>query len=476
MTPTFSETAQGLKKTLSFKTLNELQLDHVTGQVWRKQDEPPRRPRDLEQLLVHAVANAGRAFGLAWSIRTCISLVFAILGLIKKRKLKGAVIVNALLGEESIRFGSMFGAFVFLWKTSFHGLRLFNPGPKGPGRIEPWHAPLAGAISGLAVLAEKKANRITVSQQLFVRGLQGMYNIAHKRGLVNIPHGDVLLFGLSCGQIMYGWLISPESLPKWYNQWISNASQLPFDFIEYNVARKRTPNVLPPLKNAEKILQWERTTPYHRRTLANMVDKMKQGDYGYPFAPCQLTHPHIDSCVWARVDKFRAVFQWMIPAYAALHFIPPILFKRKQFFKDPSTQLTRSLLGTLRSSSFLSTFVVIVEVFVCFNRNAYIEIVQYLPKSIQKIWLSKYYYWLAGFATCLSMFVEEKKRPMYVLPKALESLWNNGRKRGHVPFIPGGEVILASGALAMVMGTYQRDPASLSGLVRSILYQFIGRS
>lgn len=40
-------------------------------------------------------------------------------------------------------------------KFVLHSLRFINPGPKGMGHEEVWHAALAGAVSGLAVWAEK---------------------------------------------------------------------------------------------------------------------------------------------------------------------------------------------------------------------------------------------------------------------------------------------------------------------------------
>lgn len=52
---------------------------------------------------------------------------------------------------------------------ALHLLRLYNPGKKGKGRTEFWHAPFAGALSGLAVLAETKNSRIGIAQQTFVR-------------------------------------------------------------------------------------------------------------------------------------------------------------------------------------------------------------------------------------------------------------------------------------------------------------------
>ena len=113
-------------------------------------------------------------------------------------------------------------------------------------------------------------------------------------------------------------------------------------------------------------------------------------------------------------------------------------------------------------------------------------------------------FWLLGVASGLSLFVEEKRRrgelAMYVLPKGLESIWVMARGKVLV-FGTGkwGDVILAALGMAMVMvnifpkkkrkktrmptfffvfyqtqSTYQNDPQHLSGLVRRILYQFIG--
>ena len=85
-------------------------------------------------------------------------------------------------------------------------------------------APIGFDRSGLSVFAERPARRITYGQQLFVRGLQGWYNMLHARGLVHVPNGDVLLFGAACGQIMLAWLNRPDSLPGGYRRWIVRRS------------------------------------------------------------------------------------------------------------------------------------------------------------------------------------------------------------------------------------------------------------
>ena len=83
-----------------------------------------------------------------------------------------------------------------------------------------WHALIAGAVAGgAAVLFEKKSRQTIISQQLFVRGLQGSYNAYSERKGIRVPYGDVLVFSLACAQIMYGYLLRPETLPRSYIKW-----------------------------------------------------------------------------------------------------------------------------------------------------------------------------------------------------------------------------------------------------------------
>jgi hypothetical protein len=102
-----------------------------------------------------------------------------------------------------------------------------------------------------------------------------------------------------------------------------------------------------------------------------------------------------------------------------------------------------------------------------------------LPQKFIDFFVSKYSYGLGGLFGALSLFVEEKRRrgelAMYVLPKGMESAWLTARGKGWV-FQTGqfGEMILTAIGMSMVMSIYQNDPQHLSGLVRRMLYQFIG--
>jgi len=140
--------------------------------------------------------------------------------------------------------------------------------------------------------------------------------------------------------------------------------------------------------------------------------------------------------------------------------------------------------GTSRSAAFLGTYVIIYQTYLCGRHNLY----DYLtsskapfktPRALTDAILSRPHHWFNGLLCGLALFVEEKRRreelAMYVLPKGLESVWVMARGRGWV-FRTGnyGEALLCAMGMGMVMSTYQNDPQHLSGLVRRILYQFIG--
>lgn len=85
----------------------------------------------------------------------------------------------------------------------------------------------------------------------------------------------------------------------------------------------------------QQIFKWKQPpTPRNASILTAYVAAAEGGDFGPPFAPCAVVHPWMDSCSWTAVDRWQAVFRWMFPVYAALHVIPPILLRRKVFFKE----------------------------------------------------------------------------------------------------------------------------------------------
>ncbi|KDN52300.1 hypothetical protein K437DRAFT_254283 [Tilletiaria anomala UBC 951] len=370
-------------------------------------------------------------------------------------------------------------------------------------RSRVWHAYVAGAVSALAVLVETKDMRVTLAQQLLVRGLEGSYNLAHGQGLIHVPYGSVLVFGLACGQIMFAWINAPESLPRSYVSWITRASQAglqstpvyrdlrdhngtfdPSHIYKYFPDGKipqplstnplRYPPVAPTPTNVYGV------TGKHVREFVKALDMQKLGE-PIPHLPCSFMHPWENSHFWSPFDRFIKVTRWILPVYMTLYFVPAIFLRTRSFLKAPMRIILRSLFGSIRSSSFLGVFVIIFQVIFCGAHQLYdvidanASLRANTPAWVKRMLLHQGVPWFAGFMTCLSLFVDDARRraelAAYVLPKGMESAWSIARQRSWVPFVPGGDLLLTSMGMSMVMGTYAQSPEQLSGLVRRIIYQ-----
>lgn len=62
-----------------------------------------------------------------------------------------------------------------------------------------WHAAVAGFAAGAAgiIWESDKERRVTIGQQMFVRGLQGVWNAGSAKKGWDVPYGSVLVFGLA---------------------------------------------------------------------------------------------------------------------------------------------------------------------------------------------------------------------------------------------------------------------------------------
>ncbi|KAL0950380.1 hypothetical protein HGRIS_010342 [Hohenbuehelia grisea] len=528
-------------------------LKDARKMVWRDRGEPVVEVRDLKACLEHAGKGAARSASLAFGIRAGINIVLALIRMRRVPKdYRFALIRHAIFGLDTFRFAAMLGTFTGVYRFLINALplllsskphltrqyssaldddeidledgrrdRLMRSGAYTPAvassttlevplaerrarlslsaqarmviirkKTRRWHAVLAGAVAGaLAIVWEKPNRRGVIAQQLFVRGLQGSYNAFSTKHNIHIPHGAVIVFALSCGQIMYAFLMRPDTLPRSYNAWVGYAAKVPPPCVRMNkdLVREGTFNVadLDIITSRKDITSGNLKALLDLRAGATALSPT----FGPPHAPCPSVHPAIDSCLSVPPQRFYEVFKWMLPIYGALHFVPAVLFKGRDFFKQPLKMLLKAGWGTARSSAFLGIFVIIYQSIFCYKHYLYdvLTAANNSPTSRFKVpqWLinslvSKTSFWWPGFiCSGLSLFVEAPRRrgelAMYVLPKGLESAWIVARGKGLVfPTGNYGEILLTAIGTGMVMSTYQNDPQHLSGLVRRIMYQFIG--
>ncbi|KIK70861.1 hypothetical protein GYMLUDRAFT_32929 [Collybiopsis luxurians FD-317 M1] len=536
-------------------------LKEARKMVWRDRGEPVVELADAEECLRWALKGGLRAAGLAFNIRACFNIVLALIRLPSVPKKHWInLIQRAIFGLDTFRFAAMLGSFVSLYKFLLNALPFVIPSirtrqndfpsafddedeeagdsipttvfdvsvPPTPSNAQApllshqrqrterlslstqaqrilirkktkrWHAALAGAVAGgLGVLWETRGRRVTIAQQMFVRGLQGSYNLYSNRYHFNIPHGDVLVFSLVCGQILYAFLLRPDSLPRSYTNWVASAAKVPHACLRMNYDMVRNHTVNP--QDVDSIIARPEITPSNRASLLNLKDTffklqaLSPGEvmpYFPHYATCAAIHPAQTSCWSVPTVRFFEVAKWMLPIYGALHFVPAVLFKRSTFMKNPWKVLIKAAIGTGRSSSFLGLFVIIYQGINCFKNQSHeylstlssdsplYPIVQTIPKSVIDLLISKYSFFVPGLFSGLALLLEEKRRrpelAMYVLPKGLESLWIVATGKVGLKRWKGSESLLTAIGMAMVMSTYQNDPQHLSGLVRRILYQFIG--
>ncbi|KAJ6608213.1 hypothetical protein B0H10DRAFT_2068601 [Mycena sp. CBHHK59/15] len=511
--------------------------------LWRDKGQPVVELPTLRDCLGHAWTGGVRSATLGFNIRASFNLFLALIRLRKiPRDRRLALLRHAVFGTDSLRFAAMLGTFAALYKFLINALPILIPAVKPRARkfssvfedddteetesrtpdSEPptpslprprsarlslsahaqmvlvrkrtrrWHSALAGAVAGgLAILWEKRSRREVIAQQIFVRGLQGTYNTYSQKWGISIPYGAAMVFTLSCGQIMYAFMLHPESLPPSYDRWILATSQAPKEsqLFSHRLMQEHVTDI----SLLDKIIAGPNVAPAHLSAMRSLRERAlnatSESDLPH-HAPCHVFHPTLDGCLRMTLTRLVTVTTAMLPIYSALHFVPTILLRWRMFCDSPRSVLARAAVRSLRSSFFIGVFTTIFLAGICIKNRLYDGLIaspalvfallrKVLPPRAVDFLVSKASFWLLGIFSGLSILVEDPRRraelAMYVLPKGLQTVWVAARGRGLV-FRTGnwGEGALMGLGMGMVMTIYQNDPQHLSGFVRKIIYQFIG--
>jgi len=417
-----------------------------------------KKPETYRAILKHALAGGLRSYVLGHLARGGLNFFLHLLLVFRKRK---SSILEAFrhgfFGTDAYRFGAVFGGFSFLWKLINNSMRLAR------GKEDHWNGLVAGSIAGLAIVAEKRERRITLAQQVFVRALQGAYNAGHAREYFNIPHGDSLLFMITCGQVLYAYTMQPDTIPQDFLKFMIQTARVPAKALRFNRLNVRGQ----PLNTAELM---DYAIKY--KATPKALDVISKLPAHPPAIPCALVHPRFDSCKYTIVERFYKVFKPILPVYAALNTVSMLVLGLKLFIKNPKHTTYKASFNTIRSSIFLAMFVTGYQTQVCLHRN--------LVKTGYK-WNSKYFYWLAGFITSLSIFIENKRRrvdlALYVLPKAAESWYKILYSKNWIfELHQYADVWFFSAATGVIMAFYQQEPEVLSHIVKSVLHNVVGKN
>lgn len=419
------------------------------------------RPQTHKAIWEHAYKGGIKAFILAFGVRAGVTLCLQLLRVVRGKQAITTAFKNAVGNGDARRFASVIGGYAFLWKGIANLMRVER---KKDDRL---NSAVAGGIASIALIFEKKDTRVAIAQQMFVRALQALYNAGKSRDYVDFPNGDVLLFSLTCAQVMYAYVMNPDSMPPAYNKFMLDTAMVPKESLELVRNQTRGGPIVP---SAMVATLTKYSPTQHALEVLNSISPNEQ------VLPCEVIHPDIDGCLPNNIGRWFAVFKMWLPIYSSLHFIPTIILRLKAVLKDPKRMFIRTSIGSLRSSAFLATFVVIYQAAICIHRNLYHHAP--IPGIRNILPTSKYMYWFFGLLPGLSLFIEEKRRrselAMYVTPKALESIWRIWQSHRVVPHIPYGEVYLAAIGMSTIMTFYQKEPECLSSLLQRVMFRLMG--
>ncbi|KAG0341842.1 hypothetical protein BG004_005879, partial [Podila humilis] len=386
-----------------------------------------------EGVVKHAILGAIRSGGVSYSGKALVNFCLGLLKLFKGKGSFGQIFKGAFFGQDSLRFGTFFGTFSFLWKLVNNGLKLYR------GTDDRINGAIAGAIAGLSLIIETPERRVTFAQQMFIRSMQGVYNAGKYRGQFSFRHGDAFLFSIASAQVMYAYTMHPDTIPKELFGFMVKTARVPAEALALNRANVR--GVPLNLNDIQKVIKRYKGTPKALATAAamNVVSDI---------VPCAVLHPSIDSCRFTNLQRAFQVTKDIFPVYATLNFVPLLVLRMKRLLKDPVNVLSKTSFNTLRSSVFLAVFVTLYQTQICSHRN--------LVNAGWQLGNSKYLYWLFGL-TCsgAAIMIEQESRraelAMYVLPKAATSLYKILLRKNWVIGIKHWDVMMFSFAMSLIM-------------------------
>jgi len=387
-------------------------------------DEPgDNGPQTLREILAESFKTFVNGFIIAYGLRTGLSLAMRVIYLMKKNPTR-LLSFSQLLSEKNlivrvaaVRLGLTLGGFTGGY-TLIKGLLDYNF-----GRESKWNSLIGGTVAGLCLLFQERENRRTPALYLLARLAQCLYNSSKSRGKWHLwgsswSHGDTLLFALSSAQVMYAYVMRPDTIPVSYFNFIARTSPIAIQVLSAVRAAGRGEDI----GNMDEIIAY----------------CLKHGnptniEIHPPLLPCSVMHPMCSSCIVNASRVWFLTAKKIYPLYASLTFVPIIVLHFSKFMKSPLPHIWKGIQSTLQSMSFLCSFCMLYQAVICAHRNV-------ASKD------NKLIYWLAGLICSSSLLLERKSRrselALYVLPRALDSFFQILADRKLMASVPHIDTIL----------------------------------
>ncbi|XP_072973322.1 uncharacterized protein [Typha angustifolia] len=426
----------------------------------RKADHPAPRPssststldlylRSEEEWrwLRRCVEAAAKGFAIGAGLKGGLA-IFSILTRLRKRRSLGlsARKLGALTNEEAVvmalketlRYGMFLGTFAGTFVSVDEGIAALW----GLKRTAGWRALLAGAIAGPSMLLTGSDTQHTsLALYILMRAavLASRCGIKSKRfGNICKPltwsYGDIFLMCLSSSQILSAYILKQDSLPSSYKSFLNKHGGK--DVVVLQGVKEICSNRS--FTNLEGIEKYYKSMGVDLKLDPNMK------------IPCSIVHGN-QTCIGHFIYFLFQAYGRALPVYVPVYLVPALIVHRKGLLKRPYTILGKSLLGTARSSLFLSMYCASAWAWTCLLFRAF-------------KWCNIPIIAIGTFPTGLALLIEKKSRrveiSLYCLSRAIESFFMCMSDAGLCPpaaKLKRADVAVFSIATAIIMHCYAQE-------------------
>ncbi|WVZ20046.1 hypothetical protein V8G54_007368 [Vigna mungo] len=340
-------------------------------------------------------------------------------------------VIGALAGHRRHGLSMLCFKVVVVW---FCGVEVVVIGFLLWFRTAKWRALVAGAVAGSSMLLtglEDQHTSLAIYILMRAAVLASRCGIKSKRfGKICKPltwkHGDIFLMCLSSSQILSAYILKQDSLPASYKSFL-------------NKHGGKDPVILQGVKDIASGKPFTNLGAIEKYYKTMGVDVKLKPDMK---VPCSIVHGN-QTCTGHIFTFLLQAYQRALPVYLPVYLIPALIVHRKGLLKRPSTILTKGLLGTARSSLFLSVYCASAWIFKRCN----------IPMVA-----------MGTFPTGLALAIEKESRRMeislYCLARAIESFFTCVADAGYLPQsrrIKRADVVVFSLSTAIIMHCYAEE-------------------
>ena len=288
---------------------------------------------------------------MSWLARGSLSLLPQLFKALSKQNGTGmgGALYDSYFGGDAIRFGM----FVATYFTTFKAVdKLLQRWGRG-GR---YRTMLAGAVATLpGYLLVGREIGASLGSYLIFRAMHSLVlhhykkRVPSKKGWEEwiVRHGNLILFSLSVGQLMYCFIMVPGILDPGYSSYLTRVAYM------HPYIKQATQNI-------------EHQLPVDFDKLSQIAGQEVSGLFCGHLVPCACMHPG-QSHVGRIVRLFAWNFRDVLPVYAGLYAVPQMLVKGLGMFERDN--MNHLVVNVTRSSSFISAIIALYQTMFCLQRT-----------------------------------------------------------------------------------------------------------